>query len=415
MSDCLPMSTLILALDPSSGASTVPEYDFVLTDAQGQPLRQGRAAAALLPATGSRDVLVAVVPAQRLSWHCVTVPQPLGLRLLRGRMEPQQQRSVLAGLLEEQLLDDVQDLHFALFAAPDNPAALWVAVCDRAWLAEALHDLAAAGREPALLVAQASPRLQGPAQAWVHSAPEVPAQVLLSTAQGVCSLPLGPAAQALAGQQAQIEVLSEPAVSPQAEQLSAHGVHLHTAAQQLVRAAESPWNLLQLEFSPSRQRRWQRNLRSGLQTLLTSPAWQPVRWGVAALVVLQLLALNAMAWRENSLLQQQREAVHSVLTQTFPDVGLVIDAPLQMQRSVQALALARGEGAGLDLARVLAVLAPFVTPELDIGAVDLQSSELRLVWKVAGDGSAVVAALASQGYRATLQDGVLQIQARGAP
>jgi general secretion pathway protein L len=407
------MNTLLLVLAPPERTSAVSEYDYVLADAT--QLRQGRAPAALLPAPGPGAALVALIPARHLSWHCLTVPQALCRRLLKGRMPPAQVRTLLAGLMEEFLLEEVQDLHFALFAVPGTTDALWVAVCQRSWLEAALQDLASAGRLPVRLVAQACPVLQGPSQAWVHAGESGLAQMLLATPQVVCCLPLGAAAQALAAQQDGLQLSAEPAVSAPARQLQAGEPQLQTAARHLLEAAQSPWNLLQLEWSPARQGRWRRSVRAAFHTLRASPAWRPVRWGLLALAVLQLGALNALALHENSLLQHKREAAAELLTRTFPEVGLVIDAPLQLQRGVQALALSRGEGAGLDLARVLAALAPLASPEGGVTSIDLQESQLRLGWHGKADAAAVQAALWGLGYRATLQEGTLLVQAREEP
>ncbi len=132
------MSTLILTL-PLANAAPPPEYDYVLTSDGQQITAQGRTAASLLPATAGRGAeVVAVIPARALSWHGITLPERVLRSMLSGRIEPARARGVLAGVLEEQLLDDSEKLHFAVFGAPpaasgDAPRA-WVAACDRAWL-----------------------------------------------------------------------------------------------------------------------------------------------------------------------------------------------------------------------------------------------------------------------------------------
>jgi general secretion pathway protein L len=76
-----------------------------------------------------------VLPANRVSVHTVTLPPTPAHRM----------QAALAGVLEEQLLDEPADLHFAL--APDAAAAMKagrafdVMVCDKAWL-QALLDKA---------------------------------------------------------------------------------------------------------------------------------------------------------------------------------------------------------------------------------------------------------------------------------
>lgn len=76
-----------------------------------------------------------VLPANRVSVHTVTLPPTPAHRM----------QAALAGVLEEQLLDDPADLHFAL--APDAATAMKagrafdVMVCDKAWL-QAMLDKA---------------------------------------------------------------------------------------------------------------------------------------------------------------------------------------------------------------------------------------------------------------------------------
>ncbi len=79
------------------------------------------------------------LPADRLSVHEITLPPTPAHRL----------QAALAGALEEQLLDDPVDLHFAL--APDAATRMRagrpfeVMVCEKAWLKDLLAKLVAEG------------------------------------------------------------------------------------------------------------------------------------------------------------------------------------------------------------------------------------------------------------------------------
>ena len=89
------MSLLLIALPPGPPAG----YEFA-TSTDGQALAaHGSAAPALLPAAGRGVEVVAMVPAGQLSWQRVTLPRGVGPGAPRLR-------SVLDGLLEDQLLDD---------------------------------------------------------------------------------------------------------------------------------------------------------------------------------------------------------------------------------------------------------------------------------------------------------------------
>ena len=409
------MSTLILQLPLSSSGSAPPEYDYVLTSDGLQPAAQGRAPAALLPARAGRGTeVVAVIPARALSWHCIALPQRVLRSLLSGRMEPARARGVLSGVLEEQVLDDAEQLHFAVFAATagDVPKA-WVAVCDRAWLQAALQALEAAGRNVSRMAAECTPT-QADAARLLLSDDMQPAQMLLCTGQGVSLLPLLPGTLALAQAQTPLEVLAEPAVMALAEMHFGSQAVLQTHAQRLLVAAQSPWNLAQLELSASPGGRFVKRMGSALQLVRHSPQWRPARWSLVALLVVQLAALNALAWQQRNLLAEKRSSIQNLLQQTFPEVQLVIDAPLQMQRAVDDLARTRGVGSDADLGRVLSIISPAAPAGMGLTAIELSGKQLRLsaTGLDAATANTLAAALGARGLHAQLQDGQLLIEAR---
>lgn len=413
------MSTLILSLPSISGAAA-PEYDYVLTPDGEQLTLQGRAAAALLPAQGTRGAeVVAVIPARALSWHSIALPEKVLRGLLSGRTESARVRGVLSGVLEDQLLDEPDRLHFAVFAAApgtaDEAPRAWVAACDRAWLQSSLQALEAAGRTVGRIVAECTPTPAGTARALINPDLE-PAQMLLCTAQGVSLLPLLPNTLALAQAQAGLEVFAEPAVMELAQSSFGNQVALQTRAQRLLMAAQSPWNLAQLELSASPGGRLQKRLALAWQQGLHGAAWRPVRWGLAALLLVQVVALNALAWHQRSQQDQQRAAIQGMLQQTFPDVRLVIDAPLQMQRAVDDLARSHGAGADTDLARVFSALGALAPPTMNLSAIELTDRQLLLsaTGLDAGNTQPLIDGLDARGLRAQIQDGQITISPKEA-
>jgi general secretion pathway protein L len=132
---------------------------------------------------------------------------------------------------------------------------------------------------------------------------------------------------------------------------------LQSAAQRWVTASQSAWDLAQGEWAQGRSQRLQRGLQSAWQTFAHAPAWRAVRIGLASLVLLQIVGLNALAWREKSALDQQQLALQRILKTSFPAVSLVIDAPLQMQREVDALQQKSGHVSRTDFEPLLAALA----------------------------------------------------------
>ncbi len=411
------MPTLILTL-PLALSGPAAEYDYVQTLGDQQPVAQGRAPAALLPAQGPRGAdVVAVVPARALSWHRIALPERVLRSILPGRSDAARVRGVLAGVLEEQLLDEPEQLHFAVFSDPaagsGDSLEAWVAVCSRSWLQASLQALEAAGHAVGRIVAECTPSTPstgGTASAWV-SADMEPAQLLLCSAQGVSLLPLLPATAGLAQAETGLEVFAEPAVMALAQSSFGNQVTLQTRAQRLLNAAQSPWNLAQLELSASPGNRLQKRVLGALQQVLHAPAWRPLRWGLLALVLVQLVAVNALAWQQRRALQAQRDTIQAVLQQSFPEVRLVIDAPLQMQRAVDDLARARGQGSDTDVARVLSTIAAQAPQGLALSALDVSDQQLRLRFSGldAAAEQPLLGALAARGLRAQLQDGLLLV------
>jgi general secretion pathway protein L len=140
-----------------------------------------------------------------------------------------------------------------------------------------------------------------------------------------------------------------------------------------------------------------------------------VRWGVGVWVAVQVLGLNALAWQESRALDAQQAALHNILKTTFPSVTLVIDAPLQMQRALDALQQQSGAVSGQDFEPLLAALASALPAGQTPQQIRYANHALR-VQGVALDGSvAGMARLQAQGL-SLRQDGndSWVLQAEGA-
>ncbi len=139
--------------------------------------------------------------------------------------------------------------------------------------------------------------------------------------------------------------------------------------------------------------------------LLAAPQWRPARWGVLLLVAINLVGLNAWAWRERSALDAKRAAVRGALTQAFPQVKVVVDAPAQMEKEVAALRQVTGATSGRDLEAMLGALSAASPPQRPIAGVDFSGGELRLKGLAysAAEARSVAAALKSRGYSLALQ------------
>lgn len=229
------------------------------------------------------------LPMTRLSVHTVMLPPTPAHRL----------QAALGGALEEQLLDEPADLHFAV--APDAAAAMKagrsfeVMVCDKAWLKALLDKALQQGQNITFIV-------------------------------------------------------------PESAQYQATG-----------------WNLAQFEFRP--QPRWSHQLQAGVRALCFAPQWRLARVAVLVLLLVQIVGLNVWAWRDRAALQAGREQIEGVLTQTFPETKVVVDAPVQMEK---ALARLRATAGALDAQGLEAQLASKAIPDKPLTQVDYANGDLKV-------------------------------------
>ena len=85
-----------------------------------------------------------------------------------------------------------------------------------------------------------------------------------------------------------------------------------------------------------------RKAGSAASAFLYAPQWRAARWGVGLLAAAHLVGLNAWAWQERDALAAKQAGVRNALTQTFPKVQVVVDAPVQMERELAVLRQAAG-------------------------------------------------------------------------
>jgi general secretion pathway protein L len=400
------MSSLVVLL-PTQPATAATEFDYVLTADGRHAQSHASAPAALLPRTsGAGAEVVAIAPASALSWHQVELPK--GTSAGSPRL-----RAVLEGVLEDRLLDEPEHLHFAVQPQARAGSPVWVAVCDRAWLRSCVQVLEGAQRPAARIVPEFAP---GGAPA-VYAVGEGEGALLVAVGpDGVTTLPLAPGAPAmLPALDDDAPRYAEPAAAAQAEQVLQHKVQLLQAPQRWLWASQAAWDLAQFDLASSGRARTFKKLAGGWAQLLRAPQWRAARWGAALLVVLNLAGLNAWAWQERSALEAKREAVRRALTTTFPNVKVVVDAPLQMEKEVALLRQAVGASSGRDLEAMLNALAA-VAPQRTVSGLEFNGSELRIRGLGAGtdEARALATNLKSLGYAATPQGDVLVLAQESA-
>lgn len=427
-----PHNVLILtpadfSVAPASGPSAVLDW---VSSVNGEAVTDnGQSAAALLPRD---DDVVLVLPPRIVSWHRVAVPKVGGARL----------RAVLDGLLEDRLLTDTAEMHFALEPGGRAGQTVWIAACERSWLRGWLQALEAAGRPVARIVPALWPLapLEGamPTLHWAHDEGN---QAWLASASplGVRCTPLEDGGQSGLGESAfgglstaagsianellnadpaATRLLADPAVAGLAERAFNQRFDLVAKPVWLLQCAQSDWNLAQFDLSLSVGARRGQRLRQALRRLRSAPDWRPARWGLGALLAVQLLGLNLAAWTERNSLNTKQQAVTQTLQQTFPQVTLVLDAPVQMQRELSRLQQASGQLSGGDLEALLGALAQN-TPTVGAapGNLSFTNGELRAGGWPLDDASlaALQDALERSGWRVRSDGGELTLQPGSRP
>jgi general secretion pathway protein L len=333
------MSKLIVSL-PYPGASNPANagnvlYQYVLArDAQNR----GKSGAVNLSELPKADVTILVVPARALSWHQVDLP-----KVPKARM-----RAALDGLLEEHLLDDTHAMALALSPEAQTgkaTAGAWVAACDKTWLSAAIQACDAAGCRITQVVPEFWPQTEP--QITVTGVPEE-AWITRADAQGVMTVPLraGDTSEItgalLADFPANTAVLAEPAVVALAEASLPHKIELRPHSAGMLQSATSLWELAQFEQSLSGDSQGVKSVIRQWQAFWQSPAWRPARWGLVALLLANVLGLNVWAWQQQSSLLAKRTQLNNLLTQSFPSVKVVRDAPKQMSQELVQLRQATG-------------------------------------------------------------------------
>ena len=335
-----------VGVEPES-SGLAAEYSYVMSPDGLAIQSQGRCAAALLPKAGT---VIAVLADADVSWHRINLPKAPASRL----------RAALGGVLEDALLEDANDVHLAL--APDATAGqpTWVAATSHHWLRAELAALEKAEVFVDRVVPMAWPD-EPPIGHFAESddAPDGTTHSIArnwADADGVASVRLqGNLARALVPNPAAPETRwsATPGAVAAAESWLGAPVRVMAPGQRLLQAARSLWNLRQ--FDLARRTRGGRALRDSMRNFF-STEWRTVRYGVAALLVAQVLGLNLWAWHQRGAIEAKQAAMQSLVKATYPKVSpqdIQRDADAVMQREAQALRTLAGKPGDADLESML--------------------------------------------------------------
>lgn len=363
------MSTLVVQIPPRSrlqghaadadAEAPATEYGYA-TSPDGLLLSgQGRATASQLPKTAT---VVAVLADSDVSWHRITLPKAPAARL----------QMALVGVIEEQLLEDPDSVHLAVAPMASAGQPTWVAATDRAWLAAELAALEKAHVFVDRVVPASWPD-DPPTGHFAESGEEAP----LGDGDGTRALSLtwahpdGVVALNLQGSLArsllpnplpeQARFSTTPGAAIAAEQWLGTPVIVMSPAERLLLSARSLWNLRQ--FTLARKTRGSRAVRDVWRQFLR-PDWRPARYGLIALVAVQVLGLNLWATSQRHAMVEKKTAMEQVLRTAHPQLqGGILDAPAQMRRETDTLRAAAGRPGESDLEPMLAAAASAWPPD----------------------------------------------------
>ncbi|WP_372659313.1 type II secretion system protein GspL [Hydrogenophaga sp.] len=417
----------------SSPADATASLSWVRSPNGLQASEHGQCAVSLLPRD---DDVVLVLPPRAVSWHRLTLPKVASARL----------RAVLDGMLEDRVLADCAELHFALQPGGRSGQTAWIAACDKAWLRNWLQVLETAGRPVSRIVPAIWPLMQtepltdttpleslhwaheASDQAWLATASvfgvsltplrenvssrsgESTLSSLLPTASG--ALPSRAIAPVVAAAGGADRYLADPSVVALAEHALNENFEPLPLADWLLRCAQSDWNLAQFDFSLSSGARRGQRWRQLFRQLRSAPAWRPARWGLTALVAVQLAGLNAAAWHERGALKAKEQAIQQTLRQSFPQITLVLDAPVQMQRELARMQKAGGALTASDLETMLAALDRAPDAPVAPGSIQFSTGEGRFKGWPPGDTGlqTLQQALQNKGWQAQLEGEQLSLR-----
>lgn len=331
-------------------------------------MREGRAALADLPAA---DQLWAIMPACDVSLLATTIPPLSGPKL----------RQALPNLLEDMLVQEAQQCHFAIQPSPTENGLPTVAVVDRAWLRFLTDMLAAhthrhlhivpaqlclpweAGQAPALSLAQPPLALSETPfpplpvdTATIRTGTNSGYGLRLAADSGISSL--------LETETFQVVYSSDKSLPPPWMADRVPPAQALNWSNWITGARCCPIDLCQFEFAPQRFARHLQGLR----------AW---RWPITLTVLIGLVQLAGMNLEYGLLKQEKKRLQHTMedtLRAAAPSLPVIVDPPLQLRRHVEALRTASGKLSDSDFA-VLAERLAQLTRSLPPDA--LQTLEYR--------------------------------------
>jgi general secretion pathway protein L len=344
------MSTLIILLPAQPRLAAISndsppaadEFDYVLSLDGQRATEHGRAMPSELPRATQA---VAVLRPGDVAFQRVEIPKAPTARL----------RAALTGVLEEGLLEDEFDVHLALGPGAKPGASGWIAVTNRRWLRAQLEALEAGNVPVDRAVASWWPDEGAAGHVFRQGGEDEEPQLAWRDDHGVLCVPLASdiarAVVSTLPPDTPVRWSATPETAAAASQFVGSPVAAVTDTEQALRASRSGWNLRQFDLVP--QRRGVKQLREIATRFIYDPKWRVSRYGVAALILVQLVGLNVRAFQEHRAVTQKQAALVAKFKETFPSVKSVLDPAAQAQKEIDSLRAAAGRPGDGDIETLL--------------------------------------------------------------
>ena len=363
------METLFIQL-PTATFSSAARFDVGLAGASEVPVMISRRLDEPVIANRTVSEVVAVVPARRLSWHRVEIP--LALKRQSKRIEV-----FLRNALEDAVLEEQSELHFALAPNWAKEKVAWVAVCNRSWLRGNLDGLAAAGYVVTRLIPELYPTQEPRMLALGHN--RHPMLWFTNERDGVWGLPLDKetAATALSSLNSDSEglpdkILADASGSRYLDSQQDKALTLIANGEHIQWSRSSEWDMLQWSFQSSESSRL---LSKGWRTVNRwwfDLKWKRFRQGLAALIVVNLIGLNLWTALAQAHLNRENDELLKLFKASYPRVQVVIDPHRQMLAEVRRTQ-AQTKGGGVSFHAAMSALGELIPPDAGL-AKEIQFS-----------------------------------------
>lgn len=346
---------------PDSGA----EWSYVLSRDGLSVDEEGSAPVASLP---KAERIVLVAQDEDVAWLPTRLPKAAAARL----------KEALAGALEEQLLEDPAQAHLAVSRQGlREDDVTWVAALHKPWIEQALAQLQEGGVVVDGLVSLSEPTADTVAHAKAN--PDGHSTAVVSGPHGVALWSL----EWLGWKERlpQIEQwTSEPSVARTLADQDITAKRLVAPGPRALAAAAAHTNLLQFDLTPR-----MKGSRAVLAAWATfkEPRLRVLRWGLVALLLIQVVGLNISAWQARRDVLAVQARGEQLLREAFPSVKVVVDPAVQMERELTALRRASGQPGPTDLETWIDLLAgiwagqpePLIKLQWDTQGLKLDASQ----------------------------------------